>query len=741
MAILKCKMCGGDLIITEGLSTCECEYCGSLQTVPKVDDERKLAAYARANTARAACEFDKASGIYENIIAESPNEAEAYWGLVLCQYGIEYVDDPKTNKKIPTCHRSSFDSIFDDSNYLAALEKADVVAGDIYKKEAAQIENIRKSIIEFSSTEEPYDIFICYKETDEYGNRTTDSLIAQNVYDALSEKGYRVFFSRVTLESALGETYEPIIFAALNSAKIMLAFGTSYEHYQAVWVKNEWSRFLKLIAKGEKKTLIPCYKDIDPNNMPKEFKSLQAQDMGKVGAIQDLLRGVEKILPKSHTSPVSNVQSSAIETLLKRVSIYLDDGNWSDADEYCEKMLDIDPENAEAYLGKLLAELKIRNQNELKLYEYSINGFPNFQKALRFGNEKLVSELKNISSVIEENCNQKIYDNAVREMSAALNKQQWNNLAGKFRQISGFKDADMLAEKCEHNAIIAGKESIYLTALDFLAKNTVESLTEAKKLFTEIEDYKDSAQKITECQNAINKIYADNEKYWISRFDEVYKLLKKKEFADAGKLVNEIESVAPTDARVYICKLLINYKVKNENQLAKQALQEKKSLKENIYFRKIVEYGDRETAERFNKIAESMKKARVINRLLGWLLAIVYISTSIIPAFIIDQKNLHLGFWKSALFLALPIIIYELVIGILGRVTGDRYELPDSIISAFFISIITDLALLLITGCNSVFFSLITNKVSQGIIGFIALIIFVKFENYNDEHNKNNFKK
>ena len=33
--------------------------------------------------------------------------------------------------------------------------------------------------------------------------------------------------------------------------------------------------------------------------MPKEFAHLQAQDMGKVGATQDLLRGIEKLMPKS----------------------------------------------------------------------------------------------------------------------------------------------------------------------------------------------------------------------------------------------------------------------------------------------------------------------------------------------------------------------------------------------------------------------------------------------------------
>ena len=292
MAVLKCKMCGGDLVLNSDSTIAECEFCGTQQTVPTADNEKKITLFQRANRLRFACEFDKAAGIYESIVAEFPEEAEAYWGLILCKYGIEYVDDPATAKKIPTCHRSSFDSVMDDSNFELVMENADSTARGVYRNEAKQIEELRKSIIEVSSKEEPYDIFICYKETAPDGDRTIDSVIAQDVYDALTEKGYRVFFSRITLEDKLGQEYEPYIFAALNSAKIMLAFGTDYEYYNAVWVKNEWSRFLQLIAKGEKKTLIPCYKNIDAYDMPKEFAKLQAQDMGKWWAIQDLLRGM-----------------------------------------------------------------------------------------------------------------------------------------------------------------------------------------------------------------------------------------------------------------------------------------------------------------------------------------------------------------------------------------------------------------------------------------------------------------
>lgn len=289
-------MCGGTLEIIEGQTVCECEYCGTKQTVPSLDNEKKEKLYERANRLRFNNEFDRAYSVYQDIVADYPEDAEAYWGLILCKYGIEYVEDPSSGKRIPTCHRSSFDSLIDNPNYSLVMENADKVAREVYRDEAKQIEQIRKGIIEVASKEEPYDIFICYKETDENGERTIDSVLAQDVYDALTAKGYRVFFSRISLEDKLGQEYEPYVFAALNSAKVMLAFGTDFDYYNAVWVKNEWSRYLQMMEKDNNKHLIPCFKGIDVYDMPKEFHKLQSQDMGKVGAVQDLLRGIEKLL-------------------------------------------------------------------------------------------------------------------------------------------------------------------------------------------------------------------------------------------------------------------------------------------------------------------------------------------------------------------------------------------------------------------------------------------------------------
>ena len=429
MAILKCKMCGGELIVESDTNICECEYCGSKQTVPNLDDEKKVNLFTRANRLRLLCEFDKAFGVYESIIAEFPEEAEAYWGLILCKYGIEYVDDPKDGKKIPTCHRTSFESVMQDSDFEMVMEYSDGASRSIYREEAKKIEMIRAGIVEVSSKEEPYDIFICYKETAEDGQRTIDSVIAQDVYNALIEQGYKVFFSRITLEDKLGQEYEPYIFAALNSAKVMLVFGTDYEYFNAVWVKNEWKRFLSLIEKGEKKTLIPCYKDIDAYDMPKEFARLQAQDMGKVGAIQDLLRGVNKILEpttqKNESGMIKLTEQGVFngDALLKRGFMALEDNDWESASKFFDQVLNLDAENGQAYLGLAMCDWKICGIEKLKqdIIFFDTKSNKNFNRAMNY----LEYDIKTMLRTVLEKNEDKKYKNS----SSLSSKREENKKA------------------------------------------------------------------------------------------------------------------------------------------------------------------------------------------------------------------------------------------------------------------------------------------------------------------------
>ena len=323
MSVLICKMCGGDLEVVEGMTTVRCPYCGTNQTLPRFDNERRLRLYDRANHFRRGNDYDKAMAVYEQILNEDQTDSEAYWGIVLCRYGIEYVEDPVTHRMIPTINRAQYNSILADEDYKAALRYADTVQAGIYEQEAKTIDRIQKGIFLISQKETPYDIFICCRETDEAGNRTKDSVLADELYHQLAKNGYKVFFARITLQDKPGVAYEPYIFAALHSARVMIVVGTVPENLQAVWVRNEWSRYLSLIKQGEKKVLIPAYRDMNPYDLPEDFSHLQALDMSRLGFVQDLTYSLNKILGDGGSKPWSTGRKIAIAVLSVIVAVLM----------------------------------------------------------------------------------------------------------------------------------------------------------------------------------------------------------------------------------------------------------------------------------------------------------------------------------------------------------------------------------------------------------------------------------
>ena len=521
MSIFKCKMCGGTIEFEQGATVGVCDSCGTKQTLPRLDDDKKANLYDRANHFRRNNDFDKAMSIYEQILNEDNTDAEAYWSLVLCRYGIEYVEDPASHKRIPTVNRAQFTSIFADEDYKSALQYADGYQKTIYEDEAKAIDEIQKGILAISQKEEPFDVFICYKETDANGRRTQDSVLANDLYHQLTQEGFKVFFARITLEDKLGTAYEPYIFAALNSSKVMVVLGTKPEYFNAVWVKNEWSRYLALIKNGAKKMLIPAYRDMDPYDLPEEFSHLQAQDMSKLGFMQDLIRGIKKIIeadaPKQTVKEtvIVGANNAATTPLLERVFLFLEDGKWQDANIYCEKVLDIDPKNAEAYLGKLMVELQVRNRKQLADCAEPFDDRDNYSKVLRFGDEALEKEMRGyITHINERNENTRltgIYNSAKNAMSAANTESAFKTAADTFATIPGFKDADTLAEQCLEKAEICRKDAVYSTAKSKMIGEKVASYEEAIKVFQTISGWKDSDEQIYACQKKIEEIKAKEE--------------------------------------------------------------------------------------------------------------------------------------------------------------------------------------------------------------------------------------
>ena len=491
--IIKCKMCGGDIDFIPGATYGTCEYCGSTSTIPQAEDENKLNRYNRANHFRRQCEFDKAVAAYEKILEQDDTDAEAHWGAVISRFGIEYVEDPATHQRIPTCHRVQVASILTDEDYLAAVENApDEESRRIYQEEAARIAEIQKGILAISANEKPYDVFICYKETDENGQRTRDSQWAQDVYYGLTEQGLKVFFSRITLEDKLGQQYEPYIFAALNSAKVMVVIGSRPEYFNAVWVKNEWSRYLSLMKHDHKRLLIPCYRDMDPYDLPEELSMLQSQDMSKIGFMQDLLRGIQKVMQQPTSAPQGvRVETATAETnvpgvtsLLKRAALFLEDGDTASAREYYDRVLDIDPECAEAYMGKVCAETGCRKESDLGALNYCVDMRGDWQKAVRFASagqkQKYEGYMASVRARVEEHCHELAIDCACAVAVGRGSRAKMDDALKAYRANCLTKGSESTDYSAEENASwhLAGYQSIRNTLAQMAADNAPRDVPE-----------------------------------------------------------------------------------------------------------------------------------------------------------------------------------------------------------------------------------------------------------------------
>lgn len=379
MGALKCKMCGSNLEIEDSITVCKCEKCGTSQTVPDIEDDKEHKLFERAGRLRFNCDFDKAAGIYNTITDSYPEEAEGYWGLILCKYGIEYVDDA-SGKKVPVCHRISYDSVMDDEDFELVMENSDSESRAIFREEAKIIEENRKEYIQIAESEQPYDIYISYRAKDDNGDKTAVSEIAEHLYNKLTSAGYRVFLSEAALKGKKRSDCEPYIYSALNSAKVMLALGTSYDDYNDVWVKNEWNRYLEIAEKNKNKCLIPCYKDVDEYDIPKEFAGLKVCQLGNDDTFNNIIAEIANVVkpesvnqPESQTEPAEEIELEEIEViepvdinkLLDEGFAAISDKNWKEANKLFFQVLDEEPDNSKAYWGQLLVQQECTNAREM----------------------------------------------------------------------------------------------------------------------------------------------------------------------------------------------------------------------------------------------------------------------------------------------------------------------------------------------------------------------------------------
>ena len=159
---------------------------------------------------------------------------------------------------------------------------------------------------------------------------------------------------------------------------------------------------------------------------------------------------------KYNTTSEKKKEYSATQTgdLLKRGFIALEEGEWIEADGFFEQALNQNAELAEAYLGKLMIELRVRKQDMLKNCSLPFDNKNNYQRALRFANESLKDFLVDTIQFINRK-NYEIECNDIYSKACELMKFKNNdilcleNALSLFMKIRNFKDSSFKIQECE----------------------------------------------------------------------------------------------------------------------------------------------------------------------------------------------------------------------------------------------------------------------------------------------------
>ena len=337
-------LCSAELFFPASENIVTCRYCGHLNQRP-ISTGETLVRMERADELRRQCAFEEAARSYEHVLREHPDEQAALWGRLMCKYGVETVEERRYGRLISRhllCHRARNSSIRNEGDYKRACALATPEIREQYERDAEYIDRVQAQIRTIAQEMEPYDVFICYKETDlqDPTKQTRDSQLARKLCNRFQRDGYRVFFAPYTLQDKYGADYEAEIYHAIYTAKVMIVVGLKPEHFEATWPKSEWMRFMEPMEERHS-MLIPLFGDgMHAEELPVEFRNrfLQGCNIDTNPSFkEDLSNQLYRAIPrtaqaKSNTPAPRPVRASVLaqeetaEELLEQGKLYYQDG-------------------------------------------------------------------------------------------------------------------------------------------------------------------------------------------------------------------------------------------------------------------------------------------------------------------------------------------------------------------------------------------------------------------------------
>ena len=397
---LVCGICGGEINPDETGAVGTCRICGNTETYPRSD----IKILNRITYLRNIFRFDEAEKLAKGLIDKNPADSSAYWAKMLCEYGIQYVRDGA--KRIPVCRKdiSKLAAVKESDSYKRTIDNASAEQQVKFEALAATIEETVSTTKTILAQDKNYDVFVLSPEN----ISVDDDLDGDKIYLRFtSNLNFNTFYAPELLKdcSAVEKAAETTF--AVKHSRIMLPSFRTKANCSDGYLEYISKLFCEAMETGKDKLIFPIF-----DSSAVKFQQIpeclvycdDVFDCSEDEFMREISDKVEAILKPEVNAIVPDeiVTATAAnkENLIKRAYMFLEDGEFDTADSYFDKILDIDIEDSRAYIGKLLAECKLRNEDEIPSLPQTVTDDKNFKKALRFATPEQKARYEALNNAI-----------------------------------------------------------------------------------------------------------------------------------------------------------------------------------------------------------------------------------------------------------------------------------------------------------------------------------------------------